>query len=184
MYTVGKDNIPLCLDCYFKVFQIQQAQTENYERQINFYSDEVDHALGFPPSGPRFPERKAIHVQGTTLNNIKINNSIVGSVNTGTIGSLDIAITSIKKNDANFAEALTKLSEAVLKSALLSNENKEEILEIMSALASEKEAPKERQRKNLSKTLYSRLQELVGLASDLGSIWAQWGPIIAAPFNG
>lgn len=184
MYTAGKDNIPLCLDCYFKVFQIQQSQTENYERQINFFSDEVDFSLGFPPSGPRFPERRTIHVKGATLNNIKVDNSIVGSINTGTIGSLDIAITSIKKNDINFAEALTQISQATLKSALLSKESKEEILEIMSILASEKESPKERQRTNLSKTLYSRLQELVGLASDLGSIWAQWGPIIAAPFNG
>lgn len=31
IYQIGKENIPLCLDCYFKFSQIQQQQIENNE---------------------------------------------------------------------------------------------------------------------------------------------------------
>ncbi|OFA15428.1 hypothetical protein A4U49_12945 [Acidithiobacillus ferrivorans] len=87
MYQIGEQNIPLCLDCYFKFSQIQQQQLESSERMMNYLSDEMAASVGLPPMGPRFPPRpQPVVVAGAKLHNIHVNNSVVGTINTGSIG--------------------------------------------------------------------------------------------------
>ena len=92
MYQVGKQNIPLCLDCYFKYAQIQQQADENNERMLNYLSDEMSYLAGLPPMGPRFPPRpQPVVVAGARLQNIDLHNSVVGTINTGSIGTVTSA---------------------------------------------------------------------------------------------
>src|SRR5437879_5503155 len=111
MYQVGEQNIPLCLDCYFKFSQIQQQQTENHERMMNYLNDEIAMSVGLAPFGPRFPARpRPVIVAGAKLNNISISNSVVGTVNTGSIGSVDQSISAlIQIGEPALAEALKGL---------------------------------------------------------------------------
>lgn len=82
MYQVGEQNIPLCLDCYFKFSQIQQQEIENNERMMNYLSDEITASVGLPPMGPKFPPRPLpVVVAGAKLHNIHVNNSVIGTIN-------------------------------------------------------------------------------------------------------
>lgn len=182
MYAVGEQNIPLCLECYFKFFQMAQAQIENAERQMNFAMDEMDMIMGIP-SFNRFPTRKAVNLGGVTLHNIKVDNSTVGSVNTGTIGSLDVAISSVRETDERLAEALTQLSQAVVNNATLERQHRDEIFEILSTIASEAAAPKEQQRISIVRILLDRLREVMTLANDLYAIWERWHPVVTGSFG-
>lgn len=137
MYLVGDQNIPLCLDCYFKFAQIQQQQVENNERMINYVSDQMSIVAGLPPMGPHFPARpRPVIVAGTKLNNISVNNSVVGTINTGSIGSVDQSISAlIQCGEPALADAIKGLSEAILQSGDLTRNQKNELIESLSVIA-------------------------------------------------
>jgi hypothetical protein len=180
MWLVSEKKIPLCLDCYAKFAQIQQTEIESYERMMNYFGDQIALSFGVPPMGPRFPPRpKPIQFGDVSLNNIKVENSVVGSINTGTVGSVDVSITMLKQNgDTQLAEALTKLSEAVLANTVLQAHQKNEALEILSLIANEASAPPNRRRTSALKPLLSRLRDIISTAGDLTTIWQQWGTVV------
>lgn len=180
--TVAND-LPLCLACYQKWFQIQQIELENCERGMDYAMQEMDWMMGSRLNPPRYPERKIINLGSVVLHNIKIDNSTIGAINTGTIGTLDVAITSVKQSNKEAAEALTKLSEAVLKNPTQPEANKTEILEILSLLASELTMNKEQRRPSMVKTMLARIKELLSISQDLTTLWEKWGPILTAAFG-
>ena len=107
MFEVGQHNVPLCLDCNLKLAQINQIQNDAAERYINFLSDEMDDIVGLPRSGARFPERKTVSLGGVTLHNINVTNSTVGVINSGSIGTIDTAVTVLKQSgDSQVAEVV------------------------------------------------------------------------------
>jgi hypothetical protein len=66
---------------------------ENHERRMNYLQDEIAAQVGMPPMGPRFPPRpKPVILGGVRMNNINVSNSVVGTINTGTIGLIDQSI--------------------------------------------------------------------------------------------
>jgi hypothetical protein len=186
MFLVEHEKVPLCLDCYSKYSAAMQVQTENYEREMNYLSDQVANTFGLPLMAPRYPARPAPNNVGViTLHNIKVTGGVVGSINTGAIGKLDVTISAIKSNgDADVADAISKLSEAILKSESVSQPQKDELVEILSGIASEAATPPESRRNSVAKVLLGRLKDVLSSAADLTTIWQQWGPAITAAFAG
>ena len=185
MYQVGEQNIPLCLDCYFKFSQIQQQQLENNERMINYWSDEMAAQVGMPPMGPRFPQRpRPVHVGGVKLNNISVNNSVVGTINTGSLGSVDQSISAlVQLGEPAMAEAIKSLSEAVLRSADLTQNQRNELVEILSVLAKEASTPKESRRGAVAQTLLDKAMKITSLANDMTDVCQKWWPVLLAAFG-
>ena len=185
MWLVTEKQIPLCLDCYFKFSQIQQQELESNERIINYLSDQISFTAGLPPRGPRFPPRpQPTYLGGVALNNIHVKDSVVGAINTGTVGTIDVAITALKNiGETRIADAVTQVSEAILSSTVLDLSQKNEAAEILSLIAAEAASPPERRRASAIKPLLSRLRELVSVAADVSTIWQQWGPILIGFFS-
>lgn len=185
MYSVGEQNIPLCLDCYFKLAQIQQQQVENNERMINFASDEMAAVVGVAPIGPRFPLRPhPVVVAGTKLNNISVNNSVVGTINTGSIGVVDQSISALVQcGEPTLAEAIKGLSEAILQSGDLTRNQRNELVESLSIIAKEAVTPKESRRNTVAVVLLERATQITALANDITDICAKWWPILLAAFS-
>jgi hypothetical protein len=181
MFLVGDKKVPLCLECNLKLVQMTQIQNDMLERTINYMSDHVDYTVGLPSSGPRYPERKTVNVGGVTLHNISVNNSTVGVINSGSIGTIDTALTVIKQSgETQLAAALKGLSEAIIASNEIQTETKNQMLEILSVLSTEATAPKERRHSTVVGALIAKFRELVGLTKDLSALWSQWGPIITS----
>lgn len=182
MYQVGDQNIPLCLDCYFKLSQIQQGDLENNERMLNYLSDEIAAQVGMPPMGPRFsPRPQPVHVGGIKLNNISVSNSVVGTINTGSIGSVDQSIPAlVQLGEPALAEAIKSLSEAILQSADLTRDQRNELVEIMSVLAKEAATPKEARRSTVAQTLLDKAMKITSLANDITDVCQKWWPILVA----
>lgn len=185
MFKVGKEEVPLCLDCNLKLTQMSQMQLEANERIINFMSDQMDYSIGLPPSGPRFPLRKSIHVGGVNLNNIKVDNSTIGVLNTGNIESVDVSVTSLQQSgNSQLANAIKELANAVVSSNELQNDTKDQLIEILSVLSSEATAPVERQRKGVAKVLIEQFKNALNVSTQLTQLWSTWGPIIMGAFAG
>jgi hypothetical protein len=186
MFIVGpKDSrLPLCLDCNLKFVQTITLQNDMLERQFNYLAESMDRVTGLPGLTPRFPLHQAVTMEGVTLNNIKIDRSTVGVLNTGTIGTVDAAVTTLKQSgESNAAETFTKLTEAVAKDPQLTLEQKNQIVELLSVLSTEATAPKERRRGAAMLPLLERLSTLVSGAASLTQLWAQYSPAIERLFS-
>ena len=105
-------------------------------------------------------------------------------INTGTIGTVDAALTTLKQSGESLvASAIQELTEAVALSESVTNEVKAELLEILSFLATEATAPKERRRSTVAKNLLVDLSTIVAGIASLAQLWQQWGPTLLGFFR-
>ncbi len=185
MFIVGPEGkqVPLCLDCNEKFQRIMAQQRDGLERQMNFLMDYMDMVTGIPTPRPRFPNRDIIQVQNPTFHNISIDKSTIGVLNTGTIQTVDSAVTVLQESGAEeISGAILQLTQAILTSNEIQNESKNDILEILSLLATEATVSENKRRSKAMKPLIAQLSNLVGIASGLGSIWDRVKPILEAFF--
>jgi len=95
----------------------------------------VKDLIGFsvPACGNRrFPERRVAKTGDITLNNIKLDNSTIGVINTGNIETVDAAVTSLKQSgDQSVRAALLAVSEVLLANAAINNELKNHLVEML-----------------------------------------------------
>ena len=186
MFMVGaeKDKIPLCLSCHLKFVQLLDKQNEMLEREINYLTASMESSAGLPSFLPRYPERKIIKTGEVTLNNIKINNSTLGVLNTGSIESIDLAITSLNKSgDMEISNALKKLSEEIIKQTEVEEGIKNQLFELLSVISIEATAPKEKKRKSVLKPLIIEFSTIIGGIPGLVKIWEEVQPIVEKILN-
>ena len=183
----GKEGtIFLCIDCNLKFEQAQAMEFDRNARLFNMVSDQMDAMAGVPYSGGRIalPERPVFHVGGLNLNNIKIDRSTIGILNTGTIGTVDGAVTVMKQHgETGAADAIARLTEAVAKAQAVSTEDKNRILEALSVLATEATMPKDKRRSSAMKPLLLDLSTFLGGIAGLAQLWQQFGPAISGLFQ-
>jgi hypothetical protein len=186
MYTTGEKKIPLCLDCYFKFSQIEQQEIENNERMMNYLSDQISTSVGLPPMGPRFPPRpKSVVVAGAKLHNINVNNSVVGTINTGSIGTVDQSISALAQSgEPMLADAIKALSEAILQSGDLTRNQKNELVEGLSVISKEAATPKELRQNTVALSLLEKAMKVTALANDITEVCQKWWPVLATAFRG
>ncbi len=184
MYHIGDQNIPLCLDCYFKFSQINQQQIENGERMMNYLCDEMSASVGLPPIGPRFPSRpQPVVVAGAELHNIHVNNSVVGTINTGSIGTVDQSISAlVQSGEPALAEAVKSLSEAILQSGDLTRNQKNELIESLSIISKEAATPKASRQNTVALSFLEKAMKVTALANDITDVCQKWWSVLVAVF--
>jgi hypothetical protein len=124
---------PLCVDCYLKLVQAIQIQYDVHAREANYLMDEMEAAVGLYgllPS-PRFEVYQPMVHQGPlTFHNIKVDQSVVGSINTGEVQRIDVAMDRIKiSGNEELVKILKKFTEAVITETKLDAELKNHIIE-------------------------------------------------------
>lgn len=178
MFTVGPDNarVPLCLDCYIRFQNVMDQQLEEHERHLNYLSAEMESVVGLPGILPRYParQRRVIQTGALTLNNIHVSNSQVGVINTGTLQNVDATVTVLRSGgNADLANAITALAQAVIELREMADDKKNQALEILGALAEEAVAPKEMRKPAVVRALISELSNILGGVAALGTLWAK-----------
>jgi len=185
MYLVGPEDaqVPLCLDCNLKHMQMIAMQNDMLERQMNYLTDYMGVITGLPGLVPKFPERRNVVVEGVTLNNIKIDRSTIGVVNTGSIATVDSAVSVLKQSgDSQLATAILALSQAVLNTQSLDTDTKAKLIDILSMLATEATAPKERRRAAAIRPLLQEIATYIEGVAGLADLWNRVRPILEAAF--
>ena len=185
MYQVSDQNIPLCLDCYLKFSQIQQQEVESDERMLNYLSDQMSATVGLPPMGPRFaPRPRPVVVAGAKLHNISVNNSVVGTINTGSIGTVDQSISALVQcGEPALAEAVKTLSEAILQSGDLTRNQKNGLIENLSVISKEAATPKDARQNTVALALLEKAMKVTALANDITDICQKWWPVLLTTFS-
>jgi hypothetical protein len=186
LYGPKGQEVPLCLDCYCKITEVNERIQETLERQINFLTAEMEATVGMPGILPRYPERRRIiSTGGVTLNNINVINSEIGVLNTGNLRVVDSVITALKQNPATLeiSAAISKMANAITQSTDLAPEKKNEAMEILGTVASETVQPKQKRRNIVVKTLLDALPTVIQTAASAMQIWQQVEPTIRQFFQ-
>jgi hypothetical protein len=179
------NKFPLCLDCHAKLVQASMQRSEMLERAYNFFAQQMDNIAPWGPPTPRFPERKPpiIHTGELTLNNIKVDRSTIGVLNTGSIEMVDSAVTVLHQagND-QLSDAIRELTQAVVSSTELASKQKNELVQLLSVVASEATQEPPQRRSAAMWPVIERVATLVGGVANLAEIWDRVSPILRAAF--
>lgn len=165
--------------------QSRAEQARTLERLQNFLMAQLGEVTGFPQPVP-FPETPIVNDFGNKVyHNIRVSNSTIGAINTGSIQSLDIAISTLQEQGAvKVADALRSLSQAIVDSSELSDEKREEALELLDAVSAELAAPAAQRRKSLARPLMAGLADVVRGALALEPVVSKYLPVIVSYFGG
>lgn len=178
-------NSPLCVDCLLKLEQAMNLQQARLASMMNFLLGEAEDAVGMRGLFQRYHvPQPTIQTGPSTFNNIRVDRSVVGAINTGSIQKLDIAMSHVRAGgELEFAEALKKLTQAVVDAGELNVEAKNEILEHLSFLASQAVIPKEQRQRSIARTVIQTLERILAAAGALGSLWGPLKPFAEALFS-
>lgn len=135
--------------------------------------DELDRAISARIQGP----------QGATRVTVNISGGVVAALNAGTIvGNLNASVTSLQEaGQAEVARALQHLAEEIARTDEL-GDRRTALLELVDALG-EVAADPIRRRRTIAGSLLASLQQALGNAANLATVWATWGPVLTRFFG-
>lgn len=124
------------------------------------------------------------YVGGINLDNIKLDSSTTGALNTGNIQSVDASITNLKQGGKEqLANALVTITDSVIASSDLQDKIKDELIEILKYISSEATAPPGQQRKAIAKSVIKKFEDTISVSAKLTQLWTTWRLVIVAPFS-
>lgn len=125
---------------------------------------------------PRFPEEKPpINFQPVT-HNIRVQNSQVGSINTGRIDNLKVVMAGLAETNPELAEGLNALANATVNEPSVADETRKELFDLIEAVSEESAKPTKR--KAVLMPLATRIGELAQGAAALWVIWERVWPLL------
>jgi hypothetical protein len=124
----------------------------------------------------------------TTFNNISIDRSVIGMLNTGQlkeVENISISISSLEESGyKDVAEAIRQLTKAVAEYQGISNEQRTELLDQLDELSNQATlSPERRVKPGVLKVILTGLAASLGAAGGLAEVWSTWGSTILAFFN-
>jgi hypothetical protein len=181
---------PLCVDCFTKlqaVYAQQQDQALHWARHnmamMNLAAEEMDSISGLRNFSPRV-QIPAIPATGPlTLNNFKLDNSVVGAINTGNVQTIDATVTQLRGiGEQNAARALQNFTDAILKEGSLTPTQRNELLEQVAFLSEQVTNVKGR-KPSLIRSALEGITRTAGAVSSVAGAWQAAEPIIRAIFG-
>ena len=114
-----------------------------------------------------------------TYNILNLDRSTVGTINTGYIEQLDVAMAQMhEEGEPELANGLKELTEAIVKSQEIAGATKDELIEHLSFLVEQARTSKEERRLAVSKTTFDAITRLICAAPTLLTLWNRVEPIV------
>jgi len=179
------DNNPLCVDCYLKFQQAMQIQDTMYVKEMNYLTDMMEATVGLYGVLPKYKIRQPVVYQGPlTFHNIKVDQSVIGSINTGEVQRIDVAMSHIKTSgNEELVKALKEFTEAVIAETKLDAELKNQIIEQISFLTSQSALPKEKRKSGIIKAVLLAVKNMVSTIVALSPLWNNLQPLLEHIFT-
>ena len=134
----GAGSYALCLTCYAVLEDIEFKKFLKLAAMLNQSLDDMDSIAPFGPPSGRIPVAEIARAasRADTYNNIKIQNSTVGVVNTGNLQRIDAAITMSKGMDSEeFGARLKDVTDTILKASELDAQTRQQMIEVVQAIS-------------------------------------------------
>lgn len=161
----------LCIDCNLKGQRVVDMEYARNISELNYLADQMEMMKGVSGVVPRYEiPQPTIHM-GHTVHNIKIDNSVVGAINTGQIQNMNVVLDNIQSGGSpDLATALQNLTEAILASSELSAEKKQTAVEHLSHIANQAALPKEKRQAAIGKSVIEGFERIIRISGS-----ARWG---------
>jgi hypothetical protein len=182
-------DVPLCVDCYTKLqtahTQAQAAFTASLRHLMaleNRAAADLEDIVGLPGMLPRvqIPPLPAAPI----FNNIKVDNSVVGSLNTGNVRAIDVTLTYLHSAGNDKAkDALQTLTETILSDTSISDTQKNELVEQVAFLSAQAIAGAKDRQPGLIKATFGALTQAAGTVSAMAGAWQAAEPILRSVFG-
>ena len=177
----------LCLDCYSKFVQINHLQFSQLASLANQAIDDMENIAGLPSGSLggrlRIPSPSPT-INTATYNNIRVDNSVVGAINTGNIKKLDIMMSLMRdENNQELADALQKLTQAILDTPDLKSSDKDAALECLSYLLNQTLIQETERQSTIGKAAISTLEKILSNTGSIASIWSVVKPLLETLFD-
>lgn len=184
--AIGKfigGEIPLCVDHYFTFMKASYLQATMAASHLNFIEQQIHVSTGGPLPLKQYNLPQPTFLQeAPTFNTIKISNSTVGMLNTGTLSNLkDVEFTvelMESQGQGEIAKALAELTQAVFDSNEIAKEAKEEISQQLRFIATQINTKPEARQAGLIKAILSGLRTNIATAAALVTILDKVEPVI------
>ena len=160
----------ICLQC------IDRFQFEQNAAMINFLLGKMKSSTGGSPL--KIP-KLVLHHQLVTFNNIRVDHSIVGAINTGQAQAIDVGLSYVKQNgDPALSEMFQEFVQAVLDNRELDQVTRKAIIEQLSFLISQLLAKPEQKRAAIVGAVFKSIKEALSAFSDLVTLWEKLEPFL------
>jgi hypothetical protein len=114
-----------------------------------------------------------------TFNNINVDRSTIGAINTGFVSNLDTSITVMQDlGQQELALNIKELTQAILDSKDINASIKDEINELLQFLVAQATFPPENRLVGVAKNIVGRIRELIIISPALLTIWDKVEPLI------
>ncbi|HTV29450.1 MAG TPA: hypothetical protein VMF32_16870 [Xanthobacteraceae bacterium] len=178
-----QSGVPLCVDCYYRFTVAQTLQFRMNAAMANHAMDQMDAISGIPLSGGRIA-LPPIPQPPFTLNNIKLDNSVVGAINTGTVKTIDVNLTHLHNAGNDRArDALAKLTEAIASSDALDPKQKNEMAEQVAFLSEQAVAAAKDRKPGVIKATLDALNQGAGAVTAIAGAWNVAEPLVRQIFG-
>jgi hypothetical protein len=179
-----EDGLVLCLDCNLTFQQSRQIEYAQNAAELNYLTDQMQYIAGLSVTPPRYKIPQPTILTGPVTNhNIRVDNSVIGAINTGQIENLNVALDNIQNaGSPDLAYALQQLTEAVLGSSELPPEHKTAAVEHLSYIANQAALPKGRRQTAIGTTILEGFERIIKVSSELLAIWQTVKPLVEALF--
>ena len=176
-------DVSLCVDCYYRLAVAQTLQLRNAAIGSNAAAQELDFVTGLRNFTPRMqvPDLPPVPF---TLNNIHVDRSTVGAINTGEVATIDVSITVLKQaGNKDVSEALKTLAQAVVDALGMSNESKSQTLDQVAYLSEQAAAAAKDRKPGMIKAACAALTQVATTTTALATAWNAAEPILHGHFG-
>jgi hypothetical protein len=182
---------PLCVDCLTKLAAVFQKQEEIRQREIIILMQqeqaieaEMYRSVGLMPPPPKYDFTHLRPPSNYTLHNIKVSDSVIGSVNSGDVEKIDVAMTTIQRSgNKQVAEALKSLTEAVLENTEITSTLKNELIQNIGFVSQQVSVPAQRRNQGVLKSVLTGITSSVSTVSSLVDLWGKVEPLLKGYFG-
>ncbi len=181
--VVSVNDARLCVDCYYKFEVAKTLGARLAIMAMNHAAAEMDHLTGLHNFTPRM-QVPDIPRGPIILNNIKVDNSVVGSINTGNVQTIDVSITYLKDagNEA-VSKALKELTEAIANEATLAKADKDNMLDQLAYLSEQAAGAAKDRKPGMIKAALGAISQTAATVSAVAAAWNAAGPLLKAFFG-
>jgi len=162
-----------------------QIQDTMYVKEMNYLTDMMEATVGLYGVLPKYKIRQPVVYQGPlTFHNIKVDQSVIGSINTGEVQRIDVAMSHIKTSgNEELVKALKEFTEAVIAETKLDAELKNQIIEQISFLTSQSALPKEKRKSGIIKAVLLAVKNMASTIVALSPLWNNLQPLLEHIFT-
>jgi len=120
-----------------------------------------------------------------TLNNIHVDRSTVGAINTGEVAKIDVSITLLQQaGNKDISEALRSLTQAIIDASEMPEDSKSQALDQVGYLSEQAAAAAKDRKPGMIRAALSAITQTATTVSAVATAWNAAEPILKAHFFG